>query len=97
MQKWHNRIGDMLTYVNDILHPLIGVSGLWEMLTGRVPFRGAPGEVMHQHQHAPLPLEQLKDVPQPLVVLRTHDFAFAFRVSPRLLLSRTTEQQPNLE
>src|SRR5271165_4500866 len=42
---------------------------LWEMLTGRVPFRGAPGEVMHQHQHAPLPLEQLKDVPQPLVVL----------------------------
>jgi tRNA A-37 threonylcarbamoyl transferase component Bud32 len=42
---------------------------LWEMLTGRVPFRGTPGEVMHQHQHAPLPLEQLKDVPQPLVVL----------------------------
>src|SRR5271165_1968731 len=42
---------------------------LWEMLTGRVLFRGAPGEVMHQHQHAPLPLEQLKDVPQPLAVL----------------------------
>ena len=42
---------------------------LWEMLTGRVPFRGAPSEVMHQHQHAPLPLEELKDVPQPLVVL----------------------------
>jgi len=42
---------------------------LWEMLTGRAPFRGAPGEVMHQHQHAPLPLEELKDVPQPLVVL----------------------------
>ena len=39
------------------------------MLTGRVLFRGAPGEVMHQHQHAPLPLEQLKDVPQPLAVL----------------------------
>ena len=39
------------------------------MLTGRVPFRGAPGEVMHQQQHAPLPIEQLKDVPQPLVVL----------------------------
>ena len=39
------------------------------MLTGRAPFRGAPGEVMHQHQHAPLPLEQLKDVPHPLVVL----------------------------
>jgi hypothetical protein len=24
---------------------------------------------MYQHQHAPLPLEQLKGVPQPLVVL----------------------------
>jgi serine/threonine protein kinase len=46
----------------------LGVT-LWEMLTGRVPFRGTPGEVMHQHQHAPLPLEQLQDVPQPLVVL----------------------------
>jgi serine/threonine protein kinase len=42
---------------------------LWEMLTGNAPFRGTPGEVMHQHQHSPLPLERLKDVPQPLVVL----------------------------
>jgi hypothetical protein len=25
--------------------------------------------VMYQHQHAPLPLERLKDVPQPVVVL----------------------------
>ena len=24
---------------------------------------------MYQHQHAPLPLERLKDVPQPVVVL----------------------------
>jgi hypothetical protein len=39
------------------------------MVTGRVPFCGTPGEVMHQHQHAPLPLERLKDVPQPVVVL----------------------------
>src|ERR1700726_1874054 len=46
----------------------LGVS-LWEMLTGQVPFRGSPAEVMHQHQHAPLPVEQLKDFPQPLVVL----------------------------
>src|ERR1700736_4915163 len=46
----------------------LGVT-LWEMLTGQVPFRGSPAEVMHQHQHAPLPVEQLKDVPQPLVVL----------------------------
>jgi serine/threonine protein kinase len=46
----------------------LGVT-LWEMLTGQVPFRGSPAEVMYQHQHAPLPVEQLKGVPQPLVVL----------------------------
>jgi serine/threonine protein kinase len=42
---------------------------LWEMVTGRTPFRGTPGEVMYQHQHAPLPLEELESVPKPLVVL----------------------------
>jgi Protein kinase domain/NACHT domain len=42
---------------------------LWEMVTGKTPFRGTPGEVMHQHQHAAIPLEQLEDVPQPVVVL----------------------------
>jgi serine/threonine protein kinase/predicted ATPase len=42
---------------------------LWEMVTGQTPFRGTSAEVMYQHQHAPLPLEQLKDVPQPVVVL----------------------------
>jgi serine/threonine protein kinase len=42
---------------------------LWEMVTGKTPFRGTPGEVMHQHLHAPLPLEELEGVPQPLVVL----------------------------
>jgi predicted ATPase len=42
---------------------------LWEMVTGKTPFRGTPGEVMHQHQHVPIPLEQLEDVPQPVVVL----------------------------
>jgi serine/threonine protein kinase len=46
----------------------LGVT-LWEMLTGRTPFRGTPGELMYRHQHTPLPLEQLQDVPQPLVVL----------------------------
>ena len=46
----------------------LGVT-LWEMLTGRTPFRGTPGEVMYQHQHAPLPLEELEGVPQPIVVL----------------------------
>ena len=42
---------------------------LWEMLTGQAPFRGTSGEVMYQHQRAPLPLELLKAVPQPAVVL----------------------------
>src|SRR6516162_6117852 len=42
---------------------------LWEMVTGKTPFRGTPGEVMYQHQHTPLPLEELQGVPQPLVVL----------------------------
>src|SRR5277367_1501179 len=42
---------------------------LWEMLTGQTPFRGTPLEVMHQHQHAPLPLDLLEAVPQPAVVL----------------------------
>ena len=42
---------------------------LWKMLTGHVVFSGTPAEVMYQHQHAPLPLEQLEAVPQPVVVL----------------------------
>jgi len=42
---------------------------LWEMLTGHVMFRGSPAEVMYQHQHAPLPVQQLKDVPEPVFVL----------------------------
>jgi serine/threonine protein kinase len=46
----------------------LGVT-LWDMLTGKVPFRGAPSEIMYQHQHAPLPLEELGDVPQPVAVL----------------------------
>jgi serine/threonine protein kinase len=46
----------------------LGVT-LWEMLIGRVPFRGTAAELMYQHLHAPLPPEQLKGVPQPVVVL----------------------------
>src|SRR5262249_22663984 len=42
---------------------------LWETLTRKVPFRGTPGEVMSQHQRAPLPLNLLEAVPQPVVVL----------------------------
>ena len=46
----------------------LGVT-LWEMLTGRAPFRGSLAEAMYQHQSASLPVEQLRDVPQPLIVL----------------------------
>src|SRR6266404_5047731 len=42
----------------------LGVT-LWEIVTGKVPFRGTPGEVMYQHHHAPLPLDLLETVPQP--------------------------------
>jgi serine/threonine protein kinase len=42
---------------------------LWEMLTGHAVFRGSPAEVMYQHQHAPLPLDLLEAIPQPVVVL----------------------------
>jgi serine/threonine protein kinase len=42
---------------------------LWDMVTGHVVFRGSPAEVMYQHQHAPLPLDLLEGVPQPVVVL----------------------------
>jgi hypothetical protein len=46
----------------------LGVT-FWVMMTGNAPFRGTPGEIMHQHQYATLPLEQLRHVPQPGVVL----------------------------
>src|ERR1700737_540624 len=42
---------------------------LWEMVTGHAVFRGSPAEVMYQHQHAPLPLDLLDGIPQPVVVL----------------------------
>src|SRR5215469_5883712 len=46
----------------------LGVT-LWEMVTGQAPLKGSPAEVMYQHQHASLPLDRLKRVPQPVVVL----------------------------
>jgi tetratricopeptide (TPR) repeat protein len=42
---------------------------LWTMLIGQTPFRGTAAELMYRHLHAPPPLEQLKGVPQPVVVL----------------------------
>ena len=46
----------------------LGVT-LWRMLTGKTPFSGTPPEVLYQHQHALLPLNQLVGIPQPVVVL----------------------------
>jgi serine/threonine protein kinase len=46
----------------------LGVT-LWKMVTGRTVFRGSPAELIYQHQHAPLPLDQLEGVPQPVIVL----------------------------
>jgi serine/threonine protein kinase len=42
---------------------------LWEMVTSHTVFRGSPADVMYQHQRAPLPLDLLEGVPQPVVVL----------------------------
>jgi serine/threonine protein kinase len=42
---------------------------LWQMLTGQAPFRGTLAELMHQHLHGALAMEQLAEVPQPAVLL----------------------------
>src|SRR5262249_15757589 len=46
----------------------LGVT-LWEIVTGKAPFRGTPGEVMYQHQHGPFLLDLPEAVPQPVGVL----------------------------
>lgn len=46
----------------------LGVT-LWEMLIGQAPFRGPPNEVMYKHQHTPLPLDQLKELPRSVAAL----------------------------
>ena len=46
----------------------VGIT-LWEMLTGRVPFEGAPTEMLDQHLRSELPLEKLEHVPAPIVQL----------------------------
>jgi serine/threonine protein kinase len=46
----------------------LGVA-LWEMLSGKLPFSGSAAELMYQHQHAEPPIEKLKNVPVPVIVL----------------------------
>jgi serine/threonine protein kinase len=54
----------------DIRSDLDSLGGtLWEMLIGYPVFSGSPAEIMYQHQHAPLPIDQLGAVPQPIVAL----------------------------
>jgi tetratricopeptide (TPR) repeat protein len=42
---------------------------LWTMVTGHPVFSGSHARLMYQHQHEPLPLDLLKGVPQPAVIL----------------------------
>jgi TolB-like protein len=42
---------------------------LWEMLTGKVPFSGTTTQVIRLHLCAPPPVEQLANIPPPVVTL----------------------------
>jgi serine/threonine protein kinase len=42
---------------------------LWEMVCGELPFRGSPLELRDQHQYAPLPIQKLGQIPQPVSAL----------------------------
>jgi len=42
---------------------------LWDMLTAKVPFEGNRLEVMNKHRLAPLPMDQLKHLPVPVIRL----------------------------
>ena len=42
---------------------------VWYMLSGKPPFGGTPAELMYQHLHAPLPIELLGQIPQPISIL----------------------------
>ncbi|MBV9998902.1 MAG: protein kinase [Verrucomicrobia bacterium] len=46
----------------------LGVT-LWQMLTAKLPFEGTAPQLIHQHLHAPLPFQQLKQLPHPVCVL----------------------------
>ncbi len=46
----------------------LGVT-VWEMLVGKLPFKGSRVDLMDQHQHARPPSEQLKGIPAPIAAL----------------------------
>jgi hypothetical protein len=58
-------------------------------VTGKTQFRDTPGDVMNQHQHAPVPLDLPEAVPQPVIVLLVKllekDPARRFQNPPELL------------
>ncbi len=58
----------------------LGVT-LWKMLSGQPPFLGTPAEIMHQHQHASLPIARL---PRP----RSDRGPWVRAAWPRLLCQR---------
>jgi TolB-like protein len=42
---------------------------LWEIFSGKPPFRGSVAELMDQHQHSAPPVEKLTGTPEPVVAL----------------------------
>jgi len=60
----------MLRLTADILSDLYVASGItfWQMLSCKLPFHGSLSELSYQRQHTPLPLEELSQTHQPILV-----------------------------
>jgi serine/threonine protein kinase/Tfp pilus assembly protein PilF len=61
------KFGGVGTDIRSDLYSL-GIT-LWEMLTGELPFQGSASGLIYRHQHAPLPIEKLAHLPQPVIAL----------------------------
>jgi serine/threonine protein kinase/Flp pilus assembly protein TadD len=46
----------------------VGIT-FWQMLSGKLPFQGSLSELNYHRQHTPFPLEELAQIPQPVVAL----------------------------
>jgi len=70
---------------------------LWEMLSGKPPFRGSAAELMDQHQHVAPPFEKLRDIPGPIMallqVLLAKDPGQRFQTPGQLQLAVTTVRE----